>query len=261
MVNEFQNQWALILGGSSGLGLATAKKLAHHGMNLLIIHRNGRAEMEEINAEFESLKVNNIMFKSFNIDVLNNLKSDECIKEIKSIIPENQKIHVLVHSIAKGALKPLFGDQKLAMEDLKITIDAMSFSLYAWANRLIEGQLFAIDARIIAFTSEGSQKPMANYAAVSMAKASLEASIRSMAIEWAHLGIKTNAIQAGITDTKALRMIPNVEKIIAFASKRNPQKRLTTPEDVANAAYLLCKKEAAWINGVVLKVDGGESLQ
>ncbi len=261
MVKEFENQWALILGGSSGLGLATAKKLANHGMNLLIVHRNGREEMEEINPLFEDLRSNNVIVKSFNLDFLNNLKSEDCIQEIKTILSENEKINVLVHSIAKGALKPLSGNQKLQVEDLKITIEAMCFSLYQWASRLIDAQLFATDARIIAFTSEGSQKPMAHYAAVSMAKASLEALVRSMAVEWAHLGIRSNAIQAGVTDTKALRMISNVEKIIAFSEKRNPQKRLTTPEDVANATYLLCKKEAAWINGVVLKVDGGESLQ
>ena len=54
MVRRFENQnyWAIILGGSSGLGLASAKKLAAEGMNICIIHRNSRAEMEVINKEF-----------------------------------------------------------------------------------------------------------------------------------------------------------------------------------------------------------------
>jgi NAD(P)-dependent dehydrogenase (short-subunit alcohol dehydrogenase family) len=46
-----------------------------------------------------------------------------------------------------------------------------------------------------------------------------------------------------------------------MAKKRNPFGRLTEPEDVANAVYLLCKTEADWINGTILKVDGGESLR
>jgi enoyl-[acyl-carrier protein] reductase I len=51
-MKEFKNKnyWALILGGSSGLGLATAKKLARHGMNIFIIHRNSRAKEDEINS-------------------------------------------------------------------------------------------------------------------------------------------------------------------------------------------------------------------
>ena len=50
MVKEFKdkNEWALILGGSSGLGLATAKKLARHGMNICIVHRNSRSQQAEI---------------------------------------------------------------------------------------------------------------------------------------------------------------------------------------------------------------------
>jgi enoyl-[acyl-carrier protein] reductase I len=68
---ENTNYWALILGGSSGLGLASAKKLASEGMNICIIHRSSRAEMETINQEFSSIKNENIQFLSLNKDVLN----------------------------------------------------------------------------------------------------------------------------------------------------------------------------------------------
>jgi len=81
-----------------------------------------------------------------------------------------------------------------------------------------------------------------------------------MALEFAPVGIKANCIQAGITMTKSLSMIPGYEKIKAHALQRNPNKRLTTPEDVANAVYLLTTDEAKWITGTVIKVDGGESL-
>ena len=58
MVKEFKNDnyWALILGGSSGLGLATAKKLAKHGMNICIVHRNSRFQEAEITFEFNKIK-------------------------------------------------------------------------------------------------------------------------------------------------------------------------------------------------------------
>jgi enoyl-[acyl-carrier protein] reductase I len=261
MVKEFQNQWAIIIGGSSGLGLATAHKLAKHGMNICIIHRNGRAEMSEIEHQFNLLRQNKVLINNFNIDALNINKQESCIKEIIYKIPPDEKVSVLIHSLAKGTLKALSGENMLSLDDLKITTEAMSFSLFQWSQLILKAQLFASDARIITFTSEGSQKPIPNYAAVSLAKASLEALVRSMAVEWAHFGIKSNAIQAGVTDTRALRQIPNAEIIINKSVKRNPQKRITTPEDVADATYLLCKKEAAWINGVILKVDGGESLQ
>jgi enoyl-[acyl-carrier protein] reductase I len=57
-----------------------------------------------------------------------------------------------------------------------------------------------------------------------------------------------------------MRMIPGSESLKAHSLARNPFKRLTTPEDVADVVYLLCKKEAAWINGAIIPVDGGERI-
>jgi len=64
-----------------------------------------------------------------------------------------------------------------------------------------------------------------------------------------------------MTDTFSFRLIPGHEALKSHTLTRNPFKRLTTPEDVANAAYLLCKDEAAWITGTVIPVNGGEHLQ
>ena len=65
-------------------------------------------------------------------------------------------------------------------------------------------------------------------------------------------------IQPGVTDTPSLRLIPGSDHLKQGALLRNPFHRLTRPEDVANVIYLLCRDEAAWINGAVIRVDGGE---
>ncbi|MGB5263965.1 MAG: SDR family oxidoreductase, partial [Lutimonas sp.] len=95
---------------------------------------------------------------------------------------------------------------------------------------------------------------------VSAAKAALEAISRNIALEFAPFGLRSNCIQAGVTDTASFRMIPNSKAIKEYTLKRNPFKRLTTPEDVADAVYLLCKVEAAWINGAIIPVNGGEHI-
>lgn len=256
------NEWAIILGGSSGLGLATAKKLADHGFNICCIHRNSRTQMASIEAEFEVIKQNNIQFRAFNVDATNPEKRKQALEELKSILGDTQKIKVLVHSIAKGNLKPMISgeNQALKSDDFALTINAMAISLYDWTKAIFEADLFDKDARIISFTSEGNTKAWTNYAAVSAAKVTLEAITRNIALEFAAHGIKANCIQAGVTNTAALRMIPNSEIIIKNTLKRNPNKRLTQPEDVANAVYLLTKDEAAWITGAVIPVDGGEHL-
>jgi len=55
-------------------------------------------------------------------------------------------------------------------------------------------------------------------------------------------------------------MIPGSEAMLKYAEKRNPFKKLTTVQDVANVVHLLCTDEAAWINGAVIPVDGGERI-
>lgn len=262
MVRRFENKnyWALILGGSSGLGLASAKKLAGEGMNICIVHRNSRAEMEVINKEFDAIKNEKVKYLTLNKDLLNPIIQEDIISDLKNALGAEGKIRCLLHSIAKGNLKPMTGEESLSIDDFSITLQAMATSLYDWTKLLFNEKLFAEDARILAFTSQGSTKPMPFYAAVSAAKASLEAISRSIALEFAPFGLRSNCIQAGVTDTRSLQMIPGSEKIKEKFLERNPFNRLTQAEDVANAVSLLCQDEAAWINGCVIPVDGGEHL-
>ena len=263
MVKEFEdkNEWALILGGSSGLGLATAKKLAKHGMNICIVHRNSRSQLPDIEKEFNEITQEGVDFISYNTDAFHSEKRAALIEDLAEEL-EGGTIKTLVHSVAKGNLKPMISESTptLQTDDFQLTIQAMGISLYDWTNAIFEARLFSDDARVISFTSEGNTKAWKNYAAVSAAKVTLEAITRNIALEYAPFGIRANCIQAGVTDTPSLRMIPGSEEIKKHSLLRNPFNRLTLPEDVANVVYLLSKDEAAWINGTIIPVDGGEHI-
>lgn len=263
MVKEFEhkNEWALILGGSSGLGLATAKKLAKHGMNVCVVHRSSRSQLIQIEKEFNLIKQEGVDFISYNSDATRPENRAKLIEDLKKEIQAG-KIKTLVHSVAKGNLKPMVSDLSPALqaEDFQITIQAMGVSLYDWVKVVFEAKLFSDDARVVSFTSEGNSKAWKNYAAVSAAKVTLEAITRNIALEFARFGIRANCIQAGVTDTASLRMIPGSDEIKKHSLLRNPYSRLTLPEDVANVVYLLSKDEAAWINGTIIPVDGGEHI-
>ncbi|GAB2594787.1 SDR family oxidoreductase [Spirosoma areae] len=258
-----KNYWAIILGGSKGLGLATARKLAQHGMNICIIHRSRKADMPDLEQEFRRIENEGVLLKSFNIDAINAEKRQAVLLDLQEQFSQTDKVRVLIHSLAKGNLKPMVATNQpeLQHDDFGLTIDAMAISLYDWTKAIQVAGLFADDARIISFTSEGSHKAWRNYAAVSAAKAALEAITRSIALELAPLGIRANCIMAGVTDTDSFRMIPGSDELLAISQQRIPFNRLTTPDDVANVAYLLCTDEAAWINGAVIPVNGGEHLQ
>src|SRR5258705_342185 len=177
------DQWAVILGGSSGFGLATAKRLGALGMSVCVVHRDRRAMLAKIEPEFEKIRA---------------------------------------------------GGTRL------LTINT--------------------DARVFGLTSEGNEVAWKGYAAVAAAKVSLESLARSIAVEFAPYGIRCNVIQAGITHTPAQDAIPGSAHMRAQALSRNPMGRLTTPADVANVIGLLACDEAGWINGEVIRVDGGEHI-
>jgi len=303
------NHWALILGGSSGFGLATAKKLAAEGMNIFVVHRDRRGSMELINKEFDQIRQSGVQFHSLNVSALEPSGREEILKSLTEKMGEVGKVRLLLHSIAFGNLKliaPIKNDSardislsKLAEElsidkekigeaakkllssgcdslhsltsanysetllneeDVAQTIYSMGTSILFWTQDLFNKKLFADDARVIGLTSEGNQVAWRGYAAVAAAKVALESISRSMALEFAPFGIRSNIVQPGVTSTKALAAIPGHEQMEAVARLRNPFKRTTTPEDVANVIALLATDEAAWINGSLIHVDGGEHI-
>lgn len=258
-----ENQWALILGASSGFGLATAKKLASEGMSVCAVHRDRRGSMDRIEKEFDEIRAHGQGMLALNLDALSGEGVGAVIELLRQKLGAQGKVRTLLHSIAYGNLKPLApsGDTPvMEEEDMARTVHSMGTSLLTWTQRLHREGLFAPDARVLGLTSEGNSIAWKGYAAVSAAKCALESVSRSIAVEFAPYGIRSNILQPGVTDTPALRLIPGNEAMKAGATARNPLRRLTTPEDVANAVYLLSLDEAAWINGALLRVDGGEHI-
>jgi len=303
------DEWALILGGSSGFGLATAHKLSEHGLNLCIVHRDRRGAMRKIEPEFDRIRERGVSLLTFNRDALDAAVRSEILDALSEGLAGKGKVRVVLHSIAFGNLKligpeaptneaarvrlaeelgvdegllrevadrlfdegcdalqglttaPRYAaDLFLEEEDMARTVHSMGTSLLGWTQELQKRDLFAADARVLGLTSEGNEVAWKGYAAVAAAKVALESVSRSIAVEMAAYGIRSNIVQAGVTDTNALRMIPGSGHLKAQARIRNPFRRLTTPEDVADVIYLLSLPEAAWINGEIIRVDGGERI-
>ena len=245
------------------MGLAVAQKLAAHGMNLCLLYRARKSDAKKIEVTFNELaKKQSVRVMHFNADVVKEKTREKVLAKIKEEMTGGGTIKTVVHSIAKGNLKPMVSEtgRELQNDDFHITVDNMAISLYDWTKAVFDKNLFSDDARIISFTSEGNTKAWKNYGAVSVAKAALEAITRNIALEFAPFGIRANCVQAGMTDTASFRMIPGHKELKEYALERNPSGRMTTPEDVADAVYLLLKDESKWITGTTITVDGGEHL-
>jgi NAD(P)-dependent dehydrogenase (short-subunit alcohol dehydrogenase family) len=259
------NEWALILGASSGFGAATALELAKHGMNIFGVHLDRQATMPNVQSLIKDIKHTGAKAVFYNINAADAIKRNETLDDIKELFGHDSSstIKVLLHSLAFGTLKsfiPKKGEEALTQAQMEMTVDVMAHSLVYWVQGLLTRNLMKRGGRIFGMTSSGGHTAMPYYGAVSAAKASLEAHIRQLAMELGSLGITSNAIMAGVTDTPALRKIPGNAAMIEAARTKNPAGRLTTPEDVAKAIVLFSTDEASWISGNVLGVDGGEDI-
>ncbi len=251
------NNWALILGASSGIGVECARQLAQKGINIYGVYlRKKKDYIATLEKELSSYNVQ-VIYKKANI--ANSDNRQIIINELKEI--SNIRIKFFIHSVAFGTLKKIIcNDGGLNHKNITMTSDVMCNSLVYWCQDLYHSNLFQKGSHILSMTSAGGRKNWDSYGAVSMAKAGLEAATRQLAIELAPFGISANAIQAGTTDTEALRKIPGSDKMIQSCIDSNPHKRLTTPNDIAEFITLLINYNSSWMTGNIIRLDGAEDI-
>ena len=253
--------WAVILGASSGFGAATCRKLAGRGINIYGVHLDRKSGMESVKMLVEDLKKSNVKVRFNNMSATDSNKRQEVIRELKEL--GNIRIKILMHSLAFGALKPFLHnniDDYLRPNQIEMTLDVMANSLVYWTQDLFKENLLKRGSQVFAMTSSGGRRQWKSYGAVSAAKAALESYCRQLALELSGYGIAVNSIQAGVTDTPALRKIPGNDIMIKNALQINPGGRLTVPQDVAKSISLIGSSEETWMTGNIIRIDGGEDI-
>ena len=258
--------WALILGASSGFGEAAALSLARAGVDIIGVHLDRRSTMPNVERIRQGIEAHGREAWFFNVNAADPAKRADVLKTVGDRFAERgkrEKVRVLLHSIAFGTLRPYIPQQDsdggITDKQMAMTCDVMAHSLVYWVQDIVERDLMSNEGRIFAMTSTGSSQVWKGYGAVSAAKSALESHIRQIAFELGPRGITANAICAGVTDTPALKKIPDNESMREVAIRKNPSSRLTRPEDVANALVALAQPSTYWLNGNVLFVDGGEA--
>ena len=168
-----------------------------------------------------------------------------------------EKFDGFVHAIAFAPREALDGEflDGFSREAFRIAHDISAYSFPAMAKAALP---YLNDrSAILTMSYLGAVRTMPHYNVMGMAKASLEASVRYLAMELGRQGIRANAISAGPIKTVAAAGIGDFGKLLAYNAKHAPLKRNVTVEEVGNVAAFLCSDLASGITGEISYVDAG----
>jgi enoyl-[acyl-carrier protein] reductase III len=255
-------RWILVLGASSGFGAATARAFAKAGWGVFGVHLDRRGGMPAVEALIAELRACDVPVVFHNGNAADDEERAKAVASLSAAVnADGGTVGALLHSLAFGTLRPYFDEQNpLGRRHMEMTLDVMAHSLVYWSQDVVNAGLMGEGGRIWAMTSAGSLAMWPSYGAVSAAKCALESHCRQLAIELAPRKITANAIMAGVTRTAALERIPGADALAEAALARNPHKRLTTTDDIANCLVAFASPATAWLTGNVIRLDGGESV-
>jgi enoyl-[acyl-carrier protein] reductase III len=240
---------ALVTGAARGIGRACARKLAAAGCDVAINYYNSHAEADALVREIAAHGRRAIAVQA-------SVGEPDSVAEMFDTFGRTfDRLDIVVSNAASGVLKPAL---EMKLKHWRWCLETNAFALNLLAQHGVP--LMREGGRFVAMSSLGAQRAMPSYGFVGASKAALESMVRTLAQELGPRGIRVNAVSAGVVDTDALAYFPNRDQLLAEFAQRSPAGPKLTPEDVADAVYLLCLPEARMINGATLVVDGGFAI-
>ena len=248
-----KNKTVIITGGGTGLGKSMAQRFGVLGAKLSICGRR----KEVIDTAVQELKKSGAEVLGQQCDV----RSGEDVQRmIDETVSKLGPVSVLLNNAAGNFISPT---ERLSENAFRTIVDIVltgTFNCSMAAQKAMKKNGGGIILNIIttyAWTGSGYVVPSA------CAKAGVLAMTRSLAVEWAKYGIRTNAIAPGPFPTKGAwaRLVPPGLKIEKRMKKRIPLQRFGEHEELANLASFLISDGASYINGEVVTIDGGEWLK
>jgi NAD(P)-dependent dehydrogenase (short-subunit alcohol dehydrogenase family) len=239
---RLKGKTALITGGNSGIGLATAKQFANEGAHVFI---TGRREAE-LAAAVKELGKNATGVQG---DVTNLGDLDHLFAQIKR---EKGKLDIVFANAGIARLGPL---GSITEEDydsvFNSNVKGLLFTVQKALPLLPDGGSVILNASIVA------TKGFADWSVYSATKAAVRSFARTWTMDLKDRRIRVNVVSPGYTDTPPWRARENAEELINAISTRVPHGRFGTPDEVAKAVAFLASDESSYITGTELFVDGG----
>ena len=242
---------ALVTGSGRGLGLAIARAMSGAGAHVLL---NGRTP-EPLHAAAAAIVAAGGAASVLAFDVADPAAVREAFGRIAR---DHGGLDILVHNVGQRNRKPLadFTDA-----EIRGLLDVDLAAGLVLAREAAKQMLPRGTGRLIAVTSVAGQVARANDAVYTAAKAGLTGMVRALAAEYGPAGLTSNAIAPGFFATETNAAIVNDQQLSAYFEGRTPLRRWGRPEEIAGAAVFLASPAASFVNGHVLVVDGGATIQ
>ncbi len=251
-----QGKRALITGIASQRSIANgiAEAMHREGAELAFTYQNDklRSRVEDVAGRLGGGPV-------FALDVADDAQIAALFAGVQAHWPDG--FDALVHAIAFAPREAITGGflDGLTRENFAQAHDISAYSLAALAKAArpaMQGRKGAI----LTLTYLGAERALQNYNIMGVAKASLESTVRYLALNLGQEGIRVNAISAGPIKTLAAAGIGGFRRILGHVEAHAPLRRTVTIEDVGNVAAFLCSDLAAGVTGEVTYVDGGYNI-
>ena len=241
---RLKDKTAIITGGGTGIGLATARAFYQEGAKIILFGRR----KEKLEKAVEKLGDSAIIVQG---DMTNNNDLDQLINET---LHNFKKIDILVNNagLFNGAPLHEISDSQWD-EIMNINIR----SVFQLTRRVLPAMLSQKYGSIIHISSILGLIAVPQVAAYNVSKGALNQFSRSIAVEYGSSGIRSNSICPGLIATDMTADLMKDVELMKEWSKDYPIGRFGKPEDVANACLYLASDESSFVTGITLPVDGG----
>jgi enoyl-[acyl-carrier protein] reductase III len=243
--------FALVTGGSRGIGRAIVERLARDGADVAFVYRRDEAAAHAVEAAVRALGRRCIALKA---DLGEPAQLAAALDRL-----DDAPVDIVVANAAATAFKPLLDVKPHHVEKTyAITIGAFLQIVQRVVPRMPS------PGRIVAISGMDTHRYVAGHGILASAKAALEALTRYLAVELGPRGITVNAVNPGYVQTDSVDMYLGDEEgrrtFLEEIEGATPLRALGTPEEVAALVAFLCSADAAWMQGQVVYLDGGVFL-